>query len=200
MAYTEIQEPYTKTAPVQLTADFFDQIEDTNLINMYLLGLVDSTGDIFSLTTNVSTASHESNLISGNAGSTLDIDFDLDINTPFTIVARQAIINYYGQTITDGTATWTLRHVDAASVETDIGTVISDTITSSNEGKKTHKFTCTKQRFTKGDKLRINVVTSHATIKIAHDPSGRQTFVEQSTSPVTVTGQATLSVPIEIDT
>lgn len=193
---------FRKSSDSLTTVDYIDAITGVGYKKFYLCGGTNSTGNTYFLTTDSSIRTDSDNsVVTGNAQ---DVDFDISIGSSggFTVAAADAIIvaavgadNGQNQTVT-----WKVRHVDSAATETDLGTAVGATITGgagTEQYIKTTRIALTRKRFSSGEKLRLNFVTSSgANCFVYYDPSGLNT---QSVETPNYTLTTWVLIPIEVD-
>ncbi len=197
MPFKPVLTKYRKSAEVLSTYDFFESILGTAFIKFFLLGTKDSAGLKYHLTTDSSIGSHGENLRIVDGG--INIDFDIPVELPFKILARDAIISMSSERISgaDKTLTYTVFHVTSGGTETSLGSVITEDIALNKRGRRAMKISMTEKRFKKGEKLRLNV-TASAAMTAWWDPVGRLSIVEQIGGNATTNSQAVLLLPIEV--
>ena len=194
MAYNPVPPQYRKSPEAVVTYDVFDSIGGA-FKNFYLLGIQDSTGSVYTLTTDSSIGSHVSNML--NTANGMDLDFDIEVTETFLVEAREAAVSVvlHSDSGTDS-FTFAVVHVDSGDTETSIGTITTEDF-AQVEGRRTVKIAMTRKRFIKGDKLRLTVTcTANGNSTINYDPTGRKTIGEAGGT--NTTNQAIFQLPIEI--
>ena len=169
MPYSPQELPYVKSPEALATYDYFDSVIGVGFKKFYPVIGQTSTATQHYLTTDSSIASDS---VWFQVDSSQDIDFDITVEVPFTIAAKDAIFNWR-QVGGDSTAgvTWKIIHYDG-STETVLGTVIGKVTTTATE-QLSVKATLTRKFFEKGDILRINPnVTIGGSGNVPFDPSG----------------------------
>ena len=193
MEYEPLPVNFRKSPEALATYSYFDSIIGAAFIKFYLLGTLDSVGPKYHLTIDNTIASDNDNQL--DASGAIDLDFDIDVEVPFTVAARTAIVSQPSQNAGGAPIiTYTIYHVAADTTETSIGAVTTPTL--SNLDRKTLQISLTRTRFKKGEKLRLNVNASSA-ISTWWDPTGGISITE-STSNRQTTSQAYLLLPVEI--
>ena len=202
MVYDPLKTGYRQSAPLIFNVDFFDFASGAGLKKFYLAGLKDSVGDKYILT-------DDSGLIADSANyrvqDAADIDYDIAFSNPITIAASEATISYTVLASSavgrSHTVAWTVYHVAVGGAETSIGTV-TDSTTQGTAGnscaRRTVKLSLTSKRINKGEKLRINAISTLSaagTFLYYIDPSGLYTTGGGSQD----TSRATVNIPFEVD-
>ena len=188
---------YRKSAEAVFTVDFFDAIIGAGFINFYpAVGFVGATEQFF-LTADVNVVS---DTIGYRQDGNNDFDFDLLVDIPFTIANRECTINWTGKGdgVNNFVVTWHIIHVAVGGSETDIGTVISNNLDSSNVERKLSRVILTHKSFSKGEKLRVNAVITlaGANSRIFFDPAGAEPLTDGTNRGVT--SNCTVQIPIRI--
>ena len=177
------------------TYDYFESFSGVAFVKFYLLGTNDSAGKKYHLTTDKTIGSSSSNM--QDLSGAINLDFDIDIDTPFKVAPRDGIVTMTFVIPGDGiTVTFSVIHVDSADTETTIGTVVTEALNVGTGGRRTCKMTMTEKLFKKGEKLRLNVLAS-AALEAHWDPLGRNSIIEV-VGGASATSEAILSLPIEI--
>src|SRR3990167_5093806 len=157
----------------QFSFDWFDYAAGAGYKTFYCCAGKDNSAAQYFLTTQT-IASDNDNTNTGNLGvGTVEVNFDITFNNPLTIAAADCFIQFTGNAIAasdSGYVIATIYHVNAAAVETSLGTVQSSTVTSVGGGsiqRKSMKAALTKKSFGIGEKLRaeIQFVVSNASVK-----------------------------------
>jgi len=182
---------------IQGTYSFFSTLGGIGYVKVYLAGgtIEANTKDYYATLDNSISSDHDNYFTDGN----VDLDFDLDIEKSFKIKAADAVmcwcqLNGGGQSCQ---VTWNIYHVDAAGVETLLGTANGDTYTNASSAavRKAIRITMKAKSFKKGEKLRINAVqTASAGSGLRYDPAGRAV----GGTAFSNTGDSFLSLPVEL--
>jgi len=191
---------FTTESPVPASFDAIDFVTGLGLKKFYLLGTQLTGGVEYSLTTdNTIQADTGNNKFGANA--TVNADFDIKFEKPFTIEAAEGTVSC---TVTIAgaatlTITATIYHVDAAAAETQIGVVVFPTSSGDGSHRRTGKFTFTRADFKIGETLRV-------TLDTVSTSAGTQTYIDPSGSiPLTgtiseaLTSTFILTVPFKRD-
>lgn len=192
---------YRKSSESVIQYDFVDQFLGVGYITIYTLGLKDSTGNDYALTTNGSLIAHEENRFV-DASSAIDIDYDLDINKSIVIPAVDCLFQARVQIDTGNTTSFAfnLKRVDSSGNEYSMGSVTSDSITGGASDEHyiiACRTTLTRTVLKKGDKLRLTVTNptvGGSADKFYHSPSFWTTSEIQ-----TYTDSSQFLLPVEIN-
>ena len=177
-----------------VTYDYFDSFSGVGFVKFWLLGTNDSAGKKYHLTTDKTIGSSSTNL--RDLSGAINLDFDIDIDTPFKVAARDGIVTMVFVIPGSGrVVTFSVIHVDSDDTETTIGTVSTETMGQATGGRRTCKMTMTEKLFKKGEKLRLTV-SANLALEAHWDPLGRITIIEEPGSFASVTSEAILSLPI----
>ena len=196
---------FTVTPPSAISSyDWFDFAAGAGYKKFYCAGCDINGSSLYFLTTRTMDGdiNQRSN---GIVNSNVELNFDITFQNPTMVAAGEAIIN---TTITPANATttyiiFTLKKVDLAAAETDIGTVTTSSLvaTGASNYRRLTKLTTTQTSFGVGEKLRLEVKFYSAgagTSTIFFDPASRQTFTETGTG-ATIGSNLTVDVPFRID-
>lgn len=192
---------YRKSSETLLQVDFLDQFLGVGFVKIHTIGLRNSSGNVYALTTNDTLIAHEENQYV-DASSSIDIDYDLDINQNVVVAGVDCIVQARVQVDTGNTAAFSfnLKKVDSDGTETSMGSVTSDTLTGAASDEHfllTTKLSLTRTVLKKGDKLRLTVTNptvGGASDKFFHSPSFWTT-----TESVTYINSSFFLLPVEVD-
>lgn len=199
-----IQQPFTTTSPLVFNIDYFDWVRGAGYKKYYLAGLCTTTGNKeYILTSDGNLVADSANMSIGGNG--FEEDFDITFNSPVTVAAADAMINYTSY-MSSGAGdhfnlTIIIYHVRGAT-ETQIGTVTSDSDDGSTPiyRSKAAKMALTKKHFAAGDKMRVTIQISSSqvsTTQLAYiDPAGSISHTGQWGS--TVNSSFSINLPFEI--
>lgn len=134
-----------------------------------------------------------------------ELNFDLTYNN-IVRISGAAVMNFtfYNGAGASGHAHVTVYHVSTGAVETSLGTVQTETLTSvgAQYYQLCLKIALTEKSFGVGDKLRIEVILTETTnvdnVAIWFDPAGRTTFTEEGTG-ATIDSSFAIDIPFRID-
>lgn len=138
-----------------------------------------------------------------------DLDYDIEFKSSLTIDGECFIsIPFYMNTPNTMYFIVNIYHVDLSSTETLLGTVTSNSETTSGSTKYevwTSKVTLTKKRFHIGEKLRVNIQqygikgsAGNSNVQYYLDPAGRTTITDGG-SGTSVAGRTIISIPFEVE-
>ena len=190
MGYTPLEVGYRKSAEAVATYDFFDSILGAAFIKFYMATGSSGATTQFILTID---GSHVSDSLKMRQTGTFDLDFDILVDIPFTVAAREVVFNWLEGTGA-GTIQWTIYHVAVGGSETSLGTVTGNT--NDVEAKKSSRVIITSKRFKKGEKLRINAIGTNSALIAWFDPSGKKTVTDAEAR--TVNSTASVLIPIVV--
>lgn len=194
-----IPEIYRKSPEITLNVDYFDQLLGVGFLKIYLAGGKPTSGNTYYLTTNSSVISDKDNQATAS-GASFDLDFDMTINRSLKVVAVPGIfVSRFQGTTTANTITFTIKHVDGASVETTLATIVFNQQGSAGNYNKVKMsaYTPTAKTFIKGDKLRVTALQTGTNNDgyFTYDPSGFWTY---SSEGIVNTAVNYFLLPVEI--
>ena len=198
MPYTPQPFPFVKSSEVQATFDFLDSITGLAFVDFYpAVGF--NTGSVkdFFLTPDASFISDTSGYKIATAS--LDQDFDILVEVPFTVAARDCYMYWLALAAGNNTSTitWKIIHVDSEAAETTLGTITGETLpggVSNTFHSQSGNAVLTEKHFARGDTIRLNASQNNAENNSLYcDPSGK---FSASDGDRTISSQCKLRLPV----
>jgi len=155
----ELPVVYRKSSEVGFNVDYIDTITNLGYKKMYCCGGEDSTGSIYFLTTDATIPASQNNRTISATNTSTEANFDITFNNTATIAGADAYVSFSLAINASASVAVTIYHVNSAGTETSLGTKTSPSRSGGvNNYRESMKIALTKRTFTKGDKLRVEVI------------------------------------------
>lgn len=189
--------------------DWIDLTTGLGYKRFYAAASLISTGNVYYLDTKINDASSAlggvSSFNTALINGAVELNFDATFTKPATVGASQVIASYTvarNAGVTQVCTAFKVYHVNAAAVETELGTVAGKSHTAGGGAGETARelltLDITKKVFGIGEKLRISILfTGNGAGAVYHDPASLLTATDTSTR--TIGTDFTIDIPFVID-